>query len=127
MLYLTQLEVLACRSNCHFASGALSMADSQLQTYSGSCSCSFEDDWHESASVMCRLQVPCQNSISRCHIQWLGLHAFHAVLTRKQSAYKVTVAKLQEDMQLPRYKHLKAQLANVVAPSRSLCFQDIQF
>ena len=74
-----------------------------------------------------RLQIPCQNSISRCHIQWLGLHAFHTVLTQKQSAYPITLAKLHADMQLPRYKHLKSQLASVVMPSKSLCFQDIQF
>ncbi len=76
---------------------------------------------------MHRLKVKCQNSISRCHIQWLGLHAFQTVLLRKQSAYKGTLAKLHEEMKLPRYRHLHTQLATVVAPSKSVCFQDIQF
>ncbi len=55
------------------------------------------------------------------------LHAFQAVLRRKQSAYKGTLAKLHEEMKLPRYRHLHTQLATVVAPSKSVCFQDIQF
>ena len=76
---------------------------------------------------MLRLKVKCQNSISRCHMQWLGLHAFQTVLLCKQSAYKGTLAKLHEEMKLPCYRHLHTQLAAVVAPSKSVCFQDIQF
>ncbi len=49
------------------------------------------------------------------------------VLSRKQSAYKATLIKLHQEMQRPHYRHLKSQLASVVAPSKSLCFQDIHF
>lgn len=75
----------------------------------------------------CRLKIGCQNSISRCHIQWLGLHAFHTVLCRKQSAYKACLARLRHELQQPHYQHLHSQLATVVAPGKSSCFRDIQF
>ena len=75
----------------------------------------------------CRLKIGCQNSISRCHIQWLGLHAFHSVLSRKQSAYKACLVKLRQELQQPHYQHLPSQLASVLAPAKSICFQDIQF
>lgn len=78
-------------------------------------------------TYLLRLKVSCQNGISRCHIQWLGLHAFHTVLSRKQSAYKATLSKLRQNMQLSYYRHLNSQLASVVAPTKSACFQEIQF
>lgn len=78
-------------------------------------------------TALYRLGVSCQNSVSQCHIRWLGLHAFQTVLTHKQARYTACLGRLQQELSLSCYQHLKSQLAGVVAPCRSSCFQRILF
>ena len=56
----------------------------------------------------------------------LGLHAFHAVLSRKPHAYARLLKALSFEIALPKYRRLKQQFRPVVAEGLStitlLCF-----
>ncbi|KAI0707305.1 hypothetical protein C8Q76DRAFT_770957 [Earliella scabrosa] len=57
---------------------------------------------------------------------WLGLHAFHTVLSRKPHAYTGILRVLRFELSLPKYRHFKKQHRAVIAQGLStltlLCF-----
>ncbi|KAI8969503.1 hypothetical protein BD414DRAFT_428477 [Trametes punicea] len=59
-------------------------------------------------------------------VTWLGLHAFHAVLSRKPQAYARLLKVLTFELSLPRYRHLRKRFRRVVTEGLStltlLCF-----
>mmetsp|Transcript_43236 Transcript_43236/g.112063 ORF Transcript_43236/g.112063 Transcript_43236/m.112063 type:complete len:190 (-) Transcript_43236:432-1001(-) len=66
--------------------------------------------------------------ISACHIHWLGLHAFRAVLSRKRVAYRGSLLPwLNQALAARRYAPLSAQLAAVVDPQRHTFLRRVKF
>ncbi|KAI0749802.1 hypothetical protein C8Q80DRAFT_1100978 [Daedaleopsis nitida] len=53
------------------------------------------------------------------HVTWLGLHAFHTVLSRKPQAYTCLLRALRFELSLPKYRHCSKQLRTVVVEGLS--------
>ncbi len=58
---------------------------------------------------------------------WLGLVAFHRVLSRKPAAFRGAMACLEAALAQPLYRHLPAQLGHVVCSERSAVFDDMAY
>ncbi len=77
------------------------------------------------ACCQCRLRQRTCKAISACHIRWLGLMAFQRALSRKQARYSEVLAMLDDELRLPQYSQLSAQLADAVALLQNAVFADI--
>ena len=75
----------------------------------------------------CRLGVTGCTAVSRCHVTWLYLKAFEAVLSRKQSAFPQLLAQIKLELADVKYALLPRQLATAVDPARSDMFASILF
>ncbi|KDQ59315.1 hypothetical protein JAAARDRAFT_128211 [Jaapia argillacea MUCL 33604] len=58
-------------------------------------------------------------SNGRCDVEkssvcWLGMHAFHTVLTRKPHAYLKLIKSFEFDLSLPQYRRCRRRFRNVV-------------
>ncbi|KAH9940968.1 hypothetical protein B0H21DRAFT_780275 [Amylocystis lapponica] len=47
-------------------------------------------------------------------VLWLGMHAFHTVLSRKPHTYPQLIKALEFDMSLPRQRRLRKQFRGIV-------------
>ncbi|CAD7699116.1 unnamed protein product [Ostreobium quekettii] len=64
----------------------------------------------------------CGNTVSRCHVTWLGLTGFCFILRRKQSAYKDVLGWMEQERRREVYRHLWRHLRDVVDERKSLVF-----
>ncbi|KAJ2004365.1 Telomerase reverse transcriptase [Coemansia thaxteri] len=61
------------------------------------------------------LRTRCGNSsIPLADVTWLGLHAFHVTLRRKQARYSQLLARLHSAMSLPKYSQMTRRLGTVI-------------
>lgn len=74
-----------------------------------------------------RLGVDCRFTVSRTHIQWLGLYAFRKVLAKKQSMYVTLLAAIDAKLRQQQYQPLAEQLAAVVQEDKSAVFDEIMY
>ncbi|KAK3287868.1 hypothetical protein CYMTET_4646 [Cymbomonas tetramitiformis] len=64
---------------------------------------------------------------ARCHVYWLGLHAFQVVLTRKQTRWRAVLELLHHNLQNVMFRGCAQRFASIVDPTRSAVFREIRF
>jgi len=67
----------------------------------------------------------CDPRLPYSHVEFLGLHAFHTVLSKKQSRYQNLLQSLSERMSQPNCKICAPHLADAISPLHSAIFDSI--
>ena len=57
--------------------------------------------------------------LQKSEVTWLGIHAFHTVLSRKPHAYTDLLKSLHFDLSLPKYRRFMKRFRGVVAEGLS--------
>ncbi|KAJ3132130.1 hypothetical protein HDU90_007563 [Geranomyces variabilis] len=61
----------------------------------------------------------CRCPITAAHVEWLGLTAFQAILTSRQSRFSNVLARIEYNLQAERFRRVRKELAAVVLDRNS--------
>jgi telomerase reverse transcriptase len=69
----------------------------------------------------------CNPGLPRCHVEYLGYHAFYTVLKRKQSRYPELLQELVRELHEPSCRKCEPHLQEAINPLHSAIFDSIIF
>uniref|UniRef100_A0A061SFG8 Telomerase reverse transcriptase n=1 Tax=Tetraselmis sp. GSL018 TaxID=582737 RepID=A0A061SFG8_9CHLO len=123
-VYMASLPMQKGSRDIRFAIGAINGVISYTAALVARVQCQSKLQHNFSLEFDCSHEVP--TSVSRCHVRWLGLHAFQVILQRKQ-CHCTSGVLVWLGQQLTLYPNIAHQLLDVVDPSRHRLIWNTRF